>query len=162
MRKYATAFTRAGTLSFVITSWGGMFSVIVRRSTFTIRSTIGIRMKRPGPFGCGSSRPSRNTIPRSYSRAPLIALIANSKTKKTTTARTTRAALTVESLDGAHFQGKPVELLDLHVLARAERLRRLRLPQLAAHEDEAGLADDAFHSDELVRADARRASTERD
>jgi hypothetical protein len=33
MRKYATALTRAGTLSFVITSCGGMFSVIVRRST---------------------------------------------------------------------------------------------------------------------------------
>ena len=53
IRKYATAFTRAGTLSFVITSCGGMFSVIVRRSTLTIRSTIGIRMKSPGPFGSG-------------------------------------------------------------------------------------------------------------
>ena len=53
IRKYATAFTRTGTLSFVMTSCGGMFSVIVRRSTFTIRSTIGIRRKRPGPFGSG-------------------------------------------------------------------------------------------------------------
>ncbi len=53
MRKYATAFTRTGTLSFVITSCGGMFSVIVRRSTLTIRSTIGISRKRPGPFGSG-------------------------------------------------------------------------------------------------------------
>ena len=75
IRKYATAFTRTGTLSFVITSCGGMFSVIVRRSTFTIRSTIGIRRKRPGPFGSGSSRPSRKTMPRSYSRATLIAEI---------------------------------------------------------------------------------------
>ena len=73
IRKYATAFTRAGTLSFVITSCGGMLSVIVRRSTFTIRSTIGIRMKRPGPFGGSSSRPRRKTTPRSYSRATLIA-----------------------------------------------------------------------------------------
>src|SRR5205809_7286463 len=68
IRKYATAFTRTGTLSFVITSCGGMLSVIVRRSTLTIRSTIGIRMKRPGPFGAGSSRPSRKMMPRSYSR----------------------------------------------------------------------------------------------
>ena len=65
--------TRAGTLSFVMTSCGGMFSVIVRRSTFTIRSTIGIRMNRPGPFGGSSSRPRRKTTPRSYSRATLTA-----------------------------------------------------------------------------------------
>ena len=39
-----------------------MLSVIVRRSTFTMRSTIGIRRKRPGPFGSGSRRPSRKTI----------------------------------------------------------------------------------------------------
>ncbi len=51
MRKYATALTRTGTLSFVITSCGGTFSVTVRRSTFTIRSTIGISRKMPGPFG---------------------------------------------------------------------------------------------------------------
>jgi hypothetical protein len=44
--------TRAGTLSFVITSCGGMFSVIVRRSTFTIRSTIGI--SRPA-FGLAAA-----------------------------------------------------------------------------------------------------------
>ena len=62
IRKYATALTRTGTLSFVITSCGGTLSVIVRRSTFTIRSTIGISRKRPGPFGSGSSRPSRKTI----------------------------------------------------------------------------------------------------
>src|SRR6266481_2314299 len=67
MRKYATALTRAGTLSFVMTSCGGMLSVIVRRSTFTIRSTIGMRKTTPGPFG-SSSRPSRNTTPRWYSR----------------------------------------------------------------------------------------------
>ena len=94
IRKYATAFTRTGTLSFVITSCGGMFSVIVRRSTRTMRSTTGIRMKRPGPFGSGSRRPSRNTMPRSYSRATLIALIAKSSTRKTTTAKTMRAAFT--------------------------------------------------------------------
>src|SRR5436190_1236702 len=71
IRKYATALTRTGTLSLVITSCGGMLSVIVRRSTFTIRSMIGISRKRPGPFGAGNSRPSRKTIPRSYRRSTL-------------------------------------------------------------------------------------------
>src|SRR6476660_9434007 len=73
MRKYATAFTRTGTLSFVITSCGGIVRVIVRRSTFTIRSTTGISRNSPGPFGGSSSRPSRKTTPRSYSRATRIA-----------------------------------------------------------------------------------------
>src|ERR671923_2132744 len=41
MRKYATAFTRTGTLSLVMTSCGGTVSVIVRRSALTIRSMIG-------------------------------------------------------------------------------------------------------------------------
>ena len=57
MRKYATALTRTGTLSFVITSCGGTFSVTVRRSTFTMRSTIGIRRKMPGPFGVRQEPP---------------------------------------------------------------------------------------------------------
>ena len=94
MRKYATAFTFTGTLSFVITSCGGTFSVTVRRSTLTIRSTIGIRMMRPGPFGSGSRRPSRKTMPRSYSRATLMAPIANSSRRKRTTAKTMTAAFT--------------------------------------------------------------------
>ena len=69
IRKYATAFTRTGTLSFVMTSCGGTFSVTVRRSTRTILSTIGMRRKRPGPFGGERRRPSRKITPRSYSRA---------------------------------------------------------------------------------------------
>ena len=51
-RKYATAFTRTGTLSRVMTSCGGTTSVIVRSSTCTMRSMIGMSRKRPGPFGC--------------------------------------------------------------------------------------------------------------
>jgi hypothetical protein len=92
MRKYATAFTRAGTLSFVITSWGGMSSVTVRRSTLTIRSTIGIRMNRPGPFGSEKRRPSRKTIARSYSRATLIAEIRNNTSSKSKIATMISAA----------------------------------------------------------------------
>jgi hypothetical protein len=73
-------------LSFVITSCGGTFSVIVRRSTLTIRSMIGISRKSPGPFGSGSSRPSRKITPRSYSRATLIAELRKSRTMTATTA----------------------------------------------------------------------------
>src|SRR5438874_11105270 len=76
-----------------------MFSVTVRRSTFTIRSTIGIRMKRPGPFGCGSNLPRRKTIPRSYSRATLIAEIRNSTSSKSRTATTIKTALTVSPFE---------------------------------------------------------------
>src|SRR5438874_2561884 len=94
IRKYATAFTRTGTLSLVMISCGGMLSVIVRRSTRTIRSTTGIRMKRPGPFGSGSRRPRRNTIPRSYSRATLIADVRKRTSRNATAARMTRAAVT--------------------------------------------------------------------
>ena len=68
LEKYATALTRTGTLSFVITSCGGTFSVTVRRSTLTFLSMMGRRKIRPGPFGGVSRRPSRNTTPRSYSR----------------------------------------------------------------------------------------------
>src|SRR5439155_17731607 len=95
IRKYATAFTRTGTLSFVITSCGGMLSVIVRRSTLTIRSTIGISRKRPGPFGSGSSRPSRKMIPRSYSRATLTAASRKSS-RMTATATTATIAAVIE------------------------------------------------------------------
>src|SRR6266542_139115 len=70
-----------------------MLSVTVRRSTLTIRSTIGIRMKRPGPFGSGKRRPSRKTIPRSYSRATLIAEIKNSTSSKSRIAAMIKTAL---------------------------------------------------------------------
>ena len=85
IRKYATAFTRTGTLSFVITSCGGTFSVTVRRSTRTILSMIGMSRKRPGPFGGDFSRPSRKMTPRSYSRATRTAA-ESSKMMRTTTA----------------------------------------------------------------------------
>jgi hypothetical protein len=69
-----------------------MSSVIVRRSTLTIRSTIGIRMNRPGPFGSEKRRPSRNTIARSYSRATLIAEIRNNTSSKSKIATMISAA----------------------------------------------------------------------
>ena len=88
IRKYATALTLTGTLSLVMTSCGGMFSVIVRRSTRTIRSMIGISRNSPGPFGGSSSRPRRKTTPRSYSRATLTA-----DARKMITSNAARAAM---------------------------------------------------------------------
>jgi hypothetical protein len=78
-----------------------MLSVIVRRSTLTILSTTGIRMKRPGPFGSGSSRPSRKMMPRSYSRATLIAEIRKRTSRKARTMMTiSTAAMEVLSRGG--------------------------------------------------------------
>src|SRR3546814_14951996 len=49
-RKYVTAVTFTGTLSRVITSWTGIFSVTVRRLTRSMRSIAGTRITRPGPL----------------------------------------------------------------------------------------------------------------
>src|SRR5215218_3515079 len=156
IRKYATAFTRTGTLSLVMTSCGGMLSVIVRRSTFTIRSTIGISRNSPGPFGCGSSRPSRKTIPRSYSRATLIADTRNRTAKNRMIAATIRYSMP-RILESAHGEREALDRLDPDALARGERCGGARAPQLAVHEDEARLAGDSLHPDDLLGADGHRA-----
>src|ERR687897_295924 len=76
-----TALTRAGTLSRVMTSWGGTSMVTVLRSILTILSTRGRRMKRPGPFGPPWTRPRRKITPRSYSLTTLMALSTTEATK---------------------------------------------------------------------------------
>src|SRR5215213_4644403 len=81
-----TALTRAGTLSRVITSWGGTSMVTVLRSILTILSTIGRRIKSPGPLGPPWTLPRRKITPRSYSLTTLMALY---KTDATTTMATT-------------------------------------------------------------------------
>src|SRR5690242_26401 len=162
MRKYATAFTRTGTLSFVITSCGGICSVIVRRSTFTIRSTIGISRKRPGPFGSGKSRPRRKTIPRSYSRATLRALTRNSSSRKSRTTRMTTTAVIDATLHPVHVEREAVESVDTDALAGGERLVRVRAPELTAYEHEAAVAHHALHADDLLRADDDRPAPGRD
>ena len=73
IRKYATALTRTGTLSFVMTSCGGTFNVTVRRSTFVTWSITGYRKNNPGPFGVARRRPRRKITPRSYSCTMRIA-----------------------------------------------------------------------------------------
>src|SRR5215213_7655767 len=167
MRKYATAFTRTGTLSFVITSWGGMLSVIVRRSTFTIRSMIGISRKSPGPLGCASRRPSRKMMPRSYSRATLIALSRN-RTRRNAKTRTMTSAAVMRVLSGGlgrsygfvhrgdvEHEGR-TDGVDADRGPRSERrvVGRARPPQLAVYEHEAVAAHDARGADKHVRADA--------
>jgi hypothetical protein len=67
-RNRTTAFTRAGTLSRLITSCGGMVSDTTRRSTRTSRPTPGITRRTPGPYS-GRIRPSRKR-PNSLSYAP--------------------------------------------------------------------------------------------
>src|SRR6476646_6304660 len=163
IRKYATAFTRTGTLSLVITSCGGMFSVIVRRSTLTIRSTIGIRRNRPGPFGSASSRPRRKMIPRSYSRATLIAANRKSTTRKSRIATRIRAAaidgiLLADRFDDERQLGSDAR--DSHALARPQRLvaGRLRAPELAVDEDQVVPAGFADLTDHRLRPDRDRAS----
>ena len=64
--------TLAGTLSLVMTSWAGTSKVMVRRSTRTTRSTMGMMRKSPGPLA-GISRPSRKITPRWYSGKTLMA-----------------------------------------------------------------------------------------
>src|SRR5919201_4185078 len=128
-----------------MTSWGGMFRVIVRRSTLTIRSTTGIRRNRPRPFGCGSSRPRRKTIPRSYSRATLIAETRKSRTRKRRTTTMTIAAGTERS----YPQKSVGDLLDLEDEPRVDAcypdalagpqwsaVRRPCTPELAVDEDQ--------------------------
>src|SRR6266480_5784721 len=141
-----------------MTSCGGMLSVIVRRSTLTIRSTIGIRRKRPGPFGGSSSRPRRNTTPRSYSRATLIAEIRKSRTRKTRNATRPRTTPISAILRRPDAQDEPVHVLDPDVVARPERraVEAARAPELPADGDEAVISDLGRRTYELVHADRDR------
>src|SRR5215218_953586 len=69
-----TALTLAGTLSRVMTSWGGTSMVTVLRSILTILSTSGHNTKSPGPLGPPCTLPRRKITPRSYSLTTLMAL----------------------------------------------------------------------------------------
>src|SRR5829696_2763396 len=88
-----TAVTRAGTLSRVMTSWGGTSIVTVLRSTLTILFTHGINKNSPGPLAPPWTRPRRKMTPRSYSLTIFTALITSAKTTTTTTIRTTPAPI---------------------------------------------------------------------
>src|SRR5215216_2253896 len=135
-RKYATASTRAGTLSRVITSCGGIVCVIVRRVTRTMRSAIGISSTRPGPFWA-TRRPKRKTTPRSYSRSTRTDAPASDTASTTRTTRTTRTAvisLHLPFLGRSHSKGETVERLDDHGAALGHRHAFLEFPQTGAPE----------------------------
>src|SRR5438105_13463467 len=108
-----------------MTSCGGMLSVIVRRSTFTIWSTIGIFQTRPGPRGGSSSRPHRKKTARSCSL-------------KTRTNPSTMWMLLLPP----HSELQAVHALDLDLLAGHELrfVSGMRLPERAVDEDEPGSA----------------------
>src|ERR671921_1955096 len=89
-----TALTRAGTLSRVMTSWGGTSMVTVLRSILTILSTNGSSRNSPGPLGPPCTRPRRKMTPRSYSFTTFTALYKNEATTTTTTTSAMNAKLT--------------------------------------------------------------------
>src|SRR5688572_27505886 len=105
---------------------------------------IGMRRKRPGPLGSGSSRPSRKTTPRSYSRATLIAANRNISTRKAAAAIAIRAINESRPFGSgyrrSYGQAKPflVDCFDDDALAGLERraVGRPRMPELAVDEDE--------------------------
>jgi hypothetical protein len=81
--------TLIGALSLVIVVWLGTSMNCSRMSTFTGRSTIGIRKRRPGSFTSRSSvRPRRKTTIRSYCCTTLTERyrIARTTTRTTTSA----------------------------------------------------------------------------
>ena len=171
IRKYATALTRTGTLSFVITSCGGIFSVIVRRSTLTMRSIIGIRMNQPGPFGGSRSRPSLKMTPRSYSRAILIAAAparARSRGRRRPRSRAcprvdprpAGAALAQRPTPGARPR-RPWMSSTATRSPTSERLPVLGdgLPQLAVDEDEPIAPRDTCGADHGRRTDRDRSAS---
>src|SRR3712207_36855 len=180
IRKYATAFTRTGTLSFVITSCGGTFNVTVRRSTRTILSITGMSRKRPGPFGGERRRPRRKMTPRSYSRATRIAAESRSRMMTTTAAIAISAMLMApsyaavsrrdgcRSLDRADDEHEPfVDRKHADLFSRGRRsCLDPRAPELAVDEDEAlrveGLAHDPDVADELLLACLRPRAPQRD
>src|SRR6266566_1281535 len=126
-----------------------MLSVIVRRSTLTIRSTIGIRKTTPGPFGGSSRRPSRKTTPRSYSRRILMNMTGPFGGRGWwVLGRSHRGA---DSGDG---QLEPVERFHFNVLARKQwrAVACTGSPKLPVCEHEPVLANFAFAADDRLRS----------
>src|SRR4051794_11039664 len=86
-----------------MTSWGGIVWVIVRSVTRTMRSAIGMSRTSPGPFWA-TSRPNRNTTPRSYSRSTRMDEPASESASATRTTRTMSTAVISVHLP---FLGRP-------------------------------------------------------
>src|SRR5215217_2612052 len=86
-----TAVTRAGTLSRVMISCGGTSIVTVLRSILTILSTIGRKIKSPGPFCPPSTLPVMKIRPPSDSLTILMALSMTATTNIATITTTIAA-----------------------------------------------------------------------
>src|SRR5829696_367982 len=97
-----TALTLAGTLSRVMTSWGGTSMVTVLRSILTMLSTSGHKRKSPGPFGPPWTRPRRKITPRSYSLTTLMALNKIEATSMITTTKAMNAKPTLTACKSAN------------------------------------------------------------
>src|SRR3972149_4048301 len=120
-----TASTFTVTLSRVMISWLGTSRVKTRRSIFTIRSTMGRMMNRPGPLA-PCKRPSRKMTPRSYSWTIFTARGKRGKRRMypktvrilaTTLLSTTWPLAIVDSFLLAHYEPKAVHAGDHHSLA---------------------------------------------
>src|SRR5215207_6539871 len=161
-RKYATASTRAGTLSRVITSCGGIVCVIVRSVTLTMRSAIGMSSTRPGPFWA-TRRPKRKTTPRSYSRSTRTDAPASEIATTTRTTRTIRRAVIsthLPFLSRSDSKGEPVDRFDDDGAAFGHRsVSLVEVPHAGAPERavELHLADRRWHRAHRCHAAGKRA-----
>src|SRR3972149_1719691 len=121
-----TASTFTVTLSRVMISWLGTSRVNTRRSIFTIRSTMGKMMNRPGPLA-PCRRPRRKMTPRSYSWTIFTAKGKRGKRRMypttvrilATTLLSTPSPLAIaDSFLLAHYELKAMHAGDHHSLAR--------------------------------------------
>ncbi len=160
IRKYATAFTRTGTLSFVITSCGGMFSVIVRRSTLDHPVDDRDQDEEARALRLGQQAAEPEDDP-----ALVLARHLDRRDQRTAGAGRRRSAKMIEggshgsqpSSLGAHGQREAVQGLDLRpARPRASAAVGLGVPELAVDEHEPAVAHDPLHADDLLRPDLRR------
>src|SRR5271157_694460 len=109
--------------------------VSMRRETRTMRSMGANTRMMPGPFGCGSTRPSRKITPRSYSRSILMEVSRYSTTMIMPTV--VISIISASYLIGNGFY-RELQLVDgLHLDARpgGHRPGRHRVPVFAVHKD---------------------------
>src|SRR3990172_9264657 len=152
-RKYTTALTFTVTLSRVIASCEGTSMVITLRSTFTMRSTNGMRRMKPGPL-TPTYRPRRKTTPRSYSWTILTAAVT--MISKTTTMVTTVISILSPPLLVFHYgEFQPMDSGNNYLFARLDLVTRgsggpaLTIDQYNSFRverccDDAGLSHESF------------------
>ena len=142
MRKYATAFTRAGHVV--------LRDHFLRRDVQRDRAQVDLdhpvddrdQQEEARALRRVSRRPSRKTTPRSYSRATLTAATRKSRRRKTTAASDDQSGGHGAILYPVHLRAEPLDVVDADVRAGLERraVRRRSLPELAVHEDGAAVS----------------------